>query len=119
MEDEVTPDAEEENHGDDLRDETSNHDLDTSVGVSLGVGSGSQVTTNGLEDEREEIAADEDDGVKLGLETRVLSTDCGDDTTEAEVDTGSEQSRGEGEGDQVPVCNEPTGADASVGRILT
>lgn len=119
MKDEVTPDAEEKDHGNDLGDETSNHDLDTNVGVVLCVGRGSQVTTDSLENEREQIAADEDDGVELGLETRVLSANCGDDTSEAKVDTSGEKRGSERKRDQVPGCNEPTDVDSDMIVVLT
>ena len=45
----VTPDDEEQDHGDDLADETANHDVGAGLGTLLVLGSCSDTTTNGLE----------------------------------------------------------------------
>ena len=47
-ESEVAPDAEEENHGDDLRDQTNNHDLHTPIGARFVVGDRSKRSSNCL-----------------------------------------------------------------------
>jgi hypothetical protein len=54
-----------------------------------------------LEDECEEITADEDVGVRFVLQSRVVGTYSYDGTAEIEVDTGSNEGGREGEWDEV------------------
>lgn len=61
--------------------------------------SGSHATTNGLENEREQIAANEDICIHLWLEPRILASNGDNNTTNAEVNTGGEEGRSDGERD--------------------
>lgn len=101
--DEVSPKYEEARHSDDLRDQTSNHDVDTALGSCGILSCSGHATTDTLEDEGEHIATNEDVGVHLGLQARVLATDGNDHTSEAQIDTSSKKRGGERQGDQVSV----------------
>lgn len=85
---EVDTEQHEDREGDDLEDETGDHDVDSRLCGARVVGGGSEAAAAALEDEREEIAADEDDGVCPGLDSRGAFSIHNDDAGEAEVDGG-------------------------------
>lgn len=87
--------------GDDLEDETSNHDIDSDLSCVVVVGGGSKAATAALEDEREEVAADEDEGIGPGLDSRGAFSIHDDDAGEAEIDGGSQESGAECQADEI------------------
>jgi hypothetical protein len=57
--------------------------------------------TDGLENEREDVAGDEDFGVKGWLEARVGGAEGVDDAGETEIQAGGVESRSDGETDDL------------------
>lgn len=87
----VDAEKHEECEGDDLEDETSNHDIDSDLLCVVVVSGSSEAATGALEDEREEVAADEDEGIGPGLDSRGAFSIHDDNTGEAEIDGGSQE----------------------------
>lgn len=56
-----------------------------------------------MEDEREKVTADEDEGIGSGLDSRGTFSIHDDDTGEAEVDGGGQESGANGQADEVSV----------------
>jgi hypothetical protein len=102
-EDKVGPEGKEERHGDDLEDETGDHDVDTIVRGLWCTSSGRHSTTRALEYEREQVTADKNVRIKLGLETRVFAASSEDDATQTKVDARCEEGRCDGQWNQVAV----------------
>ena len=71
--------------GDDLEDDAGEHDVAAHVGDLGGVGRRGDTAADGLQQEREEVAGDEDIGVQTGPDERELRTDCADHVFEREV----------------------------------
>lgn len=71
-----------------MEDETGDHDVDSRLLGVWVVGGGSEAAAGTLEDERDEIAADKDEGVCPGLDSRGAFAIHDDDAGEAEVDGG-------------------------------
>lgn len=77
----------------DLKDDTSNHQICADV-LHFGatVRSRCDTTTCALENEREDIASDEDASVPHGSKTRPSFTEADDDMLEREIDAGGDES---------------------------
>lgn len=85
----------------DLAGEAGDHDVDADVLGVLVVRRRGEAAAGGLQDERDEVAADEEEGVGARADARdVLAVDD-DDAAEAEVDGGAEEGRADGEADEV------------------
>ncbi len=84
----------EESQTDDLEDKTGNHDVDAGVCQRFGIGGIGDGTADRLQNEGEDVAADEDDGVGPRLEAGEGSAVGDDYTGEGEVDGGGEETGG-------------------------
>ena len=62
---------------------------------------GGDAASGALEEQCQEVAADEDEGVRAGSNPGVLGTVDGDDAGEADVDGGGEEGGGDSEADEV------------------
>jgi hypothetical protein len=81
-----------------LKDDTSNHEIGSKVKkFFIIIGTGGKTSSNGLKEERDEVAANEDPCIKVGRDAGVLLAKVKDDVFECEVDTGSEESGREDE----------------------
>lgn len=69
----------------------------------VAVGCRSDGTSDGLQDKRNEVAGDEDDGVPARGDARDAPAVDLRDATEAEVDAGTDEGWGDGGTDEVPV----------------
>jgi hypothetical protein len=82
----------EESEDNDLEDDSGNHQVCADVlQAGTGVCGRREATAGALEDEREEIAGDEDACVPDGLEARPRLAEADDDVLEREVDTGGDK----------------------------
>lgn len=98
---ELGADEDEGEHGDDLGGETGDHEVDADLRHAVGVGGRGDGAAGGLEDQGEEIAADEEAGDELRGEPREAGPVDGDDAREAEVDGGGEEGGADGQADEV------------------
>ena len=95
---EVGAEEHEDQEGEDLEGETGDHDVVARFGVLVGVGGGGgHAAAEGLEDEREDVAGDEDARVREGFDAGVFGAEGDDDAGEGEVDAGGEEGGGDGE----------------------
>lgn len=79
-----------------------NHDVDPGLLEGVRVGGVGECAPDGLQDEGEDVAADEDDGVGAGLEAGEGFAVDDDDAGEGEVDGGGDETWCYGEDDEVP-----------------
>lgn len=86
-----------------MEDETGNHDVDAFLPCDGFIGGGGESAAGALEDKRQEVAADEDESVGPGLDSRGAFSIHDDDAGEAEVDGGRQESRAKGKTDKVSV----------------
>ncbi|KAL9008725.1 MAG: hypothetical protein Q9173_006176, partial [Seirophora scorigena] len=93
----------EDGQADDLEAEARDHDVDACLLRGLCVGSVGQGATDGLQDEGEDVAADENDGVGAGFEAGDGFAVDEDDAREGEVDGCGYEAGSYGEDDDVPV----------------
>ena len=91
-------------HGqaDDLEAETCDHDVDTRLFGIVVIRCISQSAADSLQDKREDVAADEDDGVGARFEASQMFAVDEDDAREGEVDGGGEEARGYCDDNEVP-----------------
>ncbi|KAI6776394.1 hypothetical protein HG530_000339 [Fusarium avenaceum] len=86
-------------HTDELKDDTSDHEVGTRLGILSFVGcSRSQATTAGLDEEGKHIDDEEDPEIKLGTDDGVLRTDGLDEVSKSNVDGSSDKDRADDEG---------------------
>lgn len=100
---EVDAEGHEGREGDDLEDETGNHDVDARLLCVRVIGGGGEAAACALEDKREEVAADEEESIGPGLDSRGAFSIHDDDAGEAEVDGGCQESRAKSQTDKVSV----------------
>lgn len=81
---------------DDLPGYTSNHDVDPHLNCVVFFGGGGDPSAGGLEEQRDNVASDEEDGIGAGLEAGERGGVDGDDSRKGEVDGGSQEGRAEG-----------------------
>lgn len=93
-EEEVGSKGGEEEQGDDLPDDTGEHDVGADVLGGLGFGAGGETAAGALQDKGEDVAADEDPGVPARGETRVAGTEGQDEVFQGEVDGCGEEGLG-------------------------
>lgn len=93
----------EDGQADDLEAEAGDHDVNACLLQGPRVGGVGQGAADGLQDEGEEVAADENDGVGAGFEAGDGFAVDKDDAREGEVDGGGEEAGSYGEDDDVPV----------------
>lgn len=95
---EVGAEEHEDQEGEDLEGKTGDHDVVARFGVLVGVGGGGgHAAAEGLEDEGEDVAGDEDARVREGFDAGVFRAKGDDDAGEGEVDAGGEEGGGDGE----------------------
>ncbi len=92
----------EQGHAGHLQTETSQHDVHAGLEILLGVRSAREGTTGGLEDETEDVASDEGEGVGARPEAGDMLAVDDDDAAEAEIDGRREESGRDRKGDDVP-----------------
>jgi len=85
-----------------LQTETGQHHVNAGLKIFLVVRSARESTTDGLENETENVASDEGKGIRARPEARDMLAIDDNDAAEAEVDGCSEESRRDGEGNNVP-----------------
>jgi hypothetical protein len=84
----------EHKHKDDLEGETCNHYIVAELWILVLMRPhGCDTTPCSLQDQRDEVAGDEDDWVKSRTDTGVLGPKDADDVGEAEVDASSKEGR--------------------------
>lgn len=78
-----------------MKGQSGDHDVDARLlGIGAGVGGVGHGAADGLQDEGEDVAADEDDGVGAGFEAGEVFAVDEDDAREAEVDGCGEEAGG-------------------------
>ena len=102
LDEEIETEELEEQEGEDLKGQPRHHDVVARVGASVLVaGDGCHAAANGLEEEGEDVAGDEDAGVRERFEVRVFRAEGDDDAGEGEVDTRGEEGGGNGQADDL------------------
>ena len=81
--------------------ETRNHDVDAHLVLADSVGTGRDRTAGGLQEQGEEITADEDDGIEAGPESGDAGSEDDDDPSETEIDGSTEERGSDGEAHEV------------------
>lgn len=77
-----------------LEGEAGNHDVGARLGTLLVVrGDRGHAAAEGLEDEGDDVAGDEDSRIILGRQPRVFATECCDNPSQTQVDTRSHERR--------------------------
>ncbi len=99
---EIGAQSHEDTQADDLEAQAGDHDVDPGLLEGFGVGGVGERAADGLHDEGEDVAADEDDGVGAGFEAGEGFAVDDDDAGEGEVDGGGDEAGGDGEDDEVP-----------------
>lgn len=79
-----------------MEDETGNHDVDTHLSAVCVLCDGGEGAASTLEDERQEVAGNEDEGVGPGLDSRGAFPIHDHDAGEAEIYRGCQESGAEG-----------------------
>lgn len=79
------------------------HDVDACLLGRVASGRIGDATPDGLEDERKDVAADEDNGVRAGFEAGEGFAVDDDDTGEGQIDGGGDEAGGYCQDDEVPV----------------
>lgn len=100
-EDEIGTHEHEQEERHDLDGQARNHDIDARLLGAAIVERGGNGTSNGLQDQREEIEADEGDGIDGRAKARNVSAIDDDDAGQAQVDGGADEGGGDGEADEV------------------
>lgn len=99
---EVESEDDKDKQGDNLKGKTCNHDVvpDSWIFILVSLRAGN-TTAKGLEDQRSNVAGDEDARVRQRLNARVLSAECADNAGQAEVDTSCKEGRSNREADDL------------------
>lgn len=98
---EIGTHAHEQEQGNHLEGQAGNHDINARLLRVVIVGRRGNGTSGRLQNEGEDIETDEGDGINGRAEARNVSAIRDDDAGEADVDGGAEESRGDGEADEV------------------
>ena len=93
---EIGTQCRENGYAGDLEGQTGDHDVDARLLHILVIGGVGKSAAEGLQHEREDVAADEDDGVGAGFQTGEMLTVGEDDAREGEVDGCGEETGGDG-----------------------
>src|SRR6201999_696203 len=87
--------------GSDLRPQPSNHDVDAHIVILLRVSRGRDSATSSLQDKRDQVAADEDDGDDFWPEeAEAVAVDI-NNAGEGQVNSGGVEGGADGEPDEV------------------
>ena len=87
----------------DLPGDTGHHEVVPDILVGLGIGCGGDASARALEDEREQIAEDEDPGVEFGSYPGVVAADGQDEVFQGQVDAGGDEGGGDDEAGDLDV----------------
>lgn len=93
----------EQGQREDLESQTSNHYVDTSIAETLSVGDRGQSTASCLQNQRKNIARDEDYCVCVWANSRDTLAVNFDDSCETDVNAGAEEGGTNSQGNKVPV----------------
>ena len=91
----------EQDEGDDLECQTRQHDVPAGVQKGRFLRGCRDTATGSLQEQTDEVAGAEDDGVRAGLEPGEVGAVDDDDSREAKVDGGTQEGRGNCQADEV------------------